>query len=111
VRVGTEIAYRLRWQIFPMTWRSRISEYEDGRLFADEMLKGPYKRWYHRHLFNSVPDGVEVTDIVVYELPFGPLGRLVHRIAVRTQLEAIFEHRREAIARIFGSVERPGVPS
>lgn len=111
VRIGTEIAYRLRWQIFPMTWRSRISEYEEGRLFADEMLKGPYKRWYHRHLFESVPGGVEVTDVVAYELPWGLLGRLVHRIAVRSQLEAIFDHRQEATANIFGSPEPSGLPS
>jgi ligand-binding SRPBCC domain-containing protein len=111
VRLGTEISYRLRWRIFPMTWRSRISEYEDGRLFADEMLKGPYKRWYHRHLFKSVPGGVEVVDIVAYELPFGPLGRLVHRIAVRSQLESIFEYRHRATARIFGALAEWGVPS
>ena len=102
VRKGTEIAYRLHWHLFPLTWTARISEYEEGGLFADEMLKGPYKVWYHRHLFATVADGVEVTDIVEYELPFGPLGRLVHTTAVRSQLEAIFDYRRDAIARIFG---------
>jgi len=105
VRLGTEIAYCLRWQIFPMTWRSRISEYEEGRLFADEMLKGPYKRWYHLHLFKSVPGGVEVTDIVAYELPFGRLGRIAHWIAVRSQLEAIFDYRFVATDKVFGSLE------
>ena len=111
VRRGTEILYRLRWQIFPMTWRSRISEYEEGVLFADEMLKGPYKRWYHRHLFSEVPGGVEVRDLVEYVLPFGPLGDLVHALTVRSQLEAIFAYRREAIERIFHPSHSEGVPS
>ena len=102
VRKGTEIDYRLRWQVFPMKWRSRISEYVEGELFADEMLRGPYKRWYHRHLFTTVPSGVEVRDVVRYQLPFGPLGRLAHAMTVRRQLEAIFDYRREAIAGIFG---------
>ncbi len=111
VREGTEIEYRLRWQVFPMKWRSRISEYVEGEMFADEMLSGPYTRWYHRHLFTSVPDGVEMTDIVQYQLPLGPLGRLAHAMTVRSQLEAIFDYRRSAIARIFGLPLPAGTPS
>ncbi|MEJ2202786.1 MAG: SRPBCC family protein [Gemmatimonadota bacterium] len=102
VRRGTEIDYRLRWQVFPMRWRSRISEYVEGELFADEMLSGPYRRWYHRHFFTAVPDGVEVRDVVQYQLPLGPLGRLAHVMTVRGQLDAIFDYRHGAITRIFG---------
>jgi len=111
VRTGTEIAYRLRWQVFPMTWRSRISEYEERVLFADEMLSGPYRRWYHTHLFKEAPGGVEMRDVVEYELPFGLLGRLVHAFTVRRQLEAIFAYRRGAIARIFDPSRTIGAPS
>ena len=111
VRRGTEIAYRLRWQIFPITWRSVISEHVEGKLFADEMLTGPYKWWHHLHRFRSTPDGVEVTDLVQYELPFGLLGRLVHTLVVRGQLEEIFDYRREAITRIFGPPRLAGAPS
>ena len=98
---GTEITYRFRWHIFPMVWKSRISEYVGNTLFADKMLKGPYRSWHHSHLFRSVPDGVEVTDMVRYELPFGLLGQLVHTLVVRSQLEAIFDYRREAITKMF----------
>lgn len=101
VRVGTEIAYSLRLHGFPMRWRSRISEYAEGEYFADEMLSGPYKRWYHRHLFRSVPGGVEIEDVVEYTLPFGPLGRLAHAVAVRRQLEQIFDYRAAQTARLF----------
>jgi hypothetical protein len=101
VRVGTELEYRLRWQGMPMSWRSRISEYERNAHFADEMLRGPYARWYHLHLFEARPGGVEMVDRIEYELPLGPLGRLVHRLVVGPQLEAIFDYRRDTIARIF----------
>jgi ligand-binding SRPBCC domain-containing protein len=101
VRLGTEIEYRLTWRVFPMRWVSRISEYGQGRMFADEMLSGPYAQWYHRHYFSEVPRGVRVVDVVEYRLPVGPLGRLVHSVTVRRQLEAIFDFRRQAIERIF----------
>lgn len=107
--LGTEIDYRLRWKGVPMRWRSRISEYEPGNSFADEMLSGPYERWYHRHLFRPVADGIEMVDIVDYVLPFGPLGRLAHAVLVRAQLEAIFDFRCAAIAARFG--HRASLPS
>jgi len=102
VELDTVIDYRLRWQAFPMRWRSRISEYEPGVLFADEMLAGPYRRWYHRHFFSAVDGGVEMRDVVDYTLPLGPLGRFAHAAVVRRQLESIFDYRRAAVERIFG---------
>ncbi|MDE0899708.1 MAG: SRPBCC family protein [Longimicrobiales bacterium] len=101
MRLGTRISYRLRWQAFPMTWRSRISDYEPDSMFSDEMLSGPYRRWYHRHYFENVESGVLMTDLIEYELPLGPLGELTHSLVVRSQLKGIFEFRRLAIERIF----------
>lgn len=103
VRLGTVIDYRLRWQGVPMRWRSRISEYEPGVLFADEMLVGPYRHWYHRHRFRPVASGIEMVDVVVYELRFGVLGALAHSARIRAQLEGIFDYRRDVIGRIFGA--------
>jgi ligand-binding SRPBCC domain-containing protein len=101
VRVGARIGYRLHLHGLPLRWESRIAEYVEGQLFADEMLRGPYRRWYHRHLFRTVPGGVEIADIVDYRLPLGVLGRLAHVVAVRRQLSAIFGYRERRIAQLF----------
>ena len=100
VERGTEIDYRLRWHVVPMRWRSRISEYEENRTFVDEMLRGPYAFWRHRHDFAEVATGIEIVDVVEYRLPFGLIGRLAHASVVRSQLEAIFDFRQEATRRI-----------
>jgi ligand-binding SRPBCC domain-containing protein len=105
IRLGTEIDYRLRWRVFPLRWRSRISEYHEGVMFADEMLVGPYRRWYHRHLFRAAADGVEMVDVVEYEMPLGPLGRAAHAALVRRQLDAIFDYRRDTVSRIFARTQ------
>jgi ligand-binding SRPBCC domain-containing protein len=101
VRVGTRIRYRLRLHGIPLRWESRITEYVAGERFADEMLEGPYRQWYHRHLFRAVSGGVEITDIVDYRLPLGALGRLAHVVAVRRQLQAIFDYRERRVAQLF----------
>lgn len=105
VRLGTRIRYRLRLNGIPLHWESVIAEYEADRMFADEQVRGPYRRWYHRHRFRAVDGGVEIEDLVEYELPLGVLGQLVHSAIVRRQLRQIFEFRRERVRERFGDLD------
>ncbi len=100
IRAGTLISYHLRVHGVPVRWVSRIEEWEPGRQFVDLQLKGPYRRWHHRHRFDAVDGGTRVTDRVDYELPLGPLGELAWRLFVRRDLERIFDHRRRAVAEL-----------
>ena len=68
---------------------------------------GPYRDWYHRHLFSPVPGGVAIEDVVEYRLPFGPLGRLAHAAFVRRQLGRIFDYRARVIGARFPSQPAP----
>lgn len=106
MRAGLEIDYRIRPLLgIPMRWRTRIDEYEPPFSFSDVQLRGPYRRWEHRHTFTSVPGGTLIGDDVTYALPLGPLGGLAHRLVVRTQLLEIFRHRARTIAAIFATPE------
>ena len=111
MRAGLEIDYRIRPLLgIPMRWRTRIDGYEPPVAFSDIQLRGPYRRWEHRHTFTSVPGGTLIEDDVTYSLPLGPLGELAHRLVVRNQLLEIFRHRGRTIAGIFatpGPNERP----
>jgi ligand-binding SRPBCC domain-containing protein len=104
---GTRISYRLRLHGVPLTWTSRIDSFSAPTHFVDNQLAGPYAQWRHRHTFRQVADGVEMTDDVEYRLPFGLLGRFVHWLVVRRELEAIFDRRNEVIAGLFGVPDRP----
>ncbi len=42
----------------PLQWVTRIDEVEPLHMFVDTQLKGPYKRWWHRHTFEAVQGGV-----------------------------------------------------
>ncbi len=103
VKRGTKIRYKIKWLGLSMIWESLIAEYEQNERFADEMLRGPYRNWYHTHLFRSVPEGVEISDRVEYSLPFGPLGGLAHWLLVRRQLRAIFDYREKRIVELLGT--------
>lgn len=110
VSEGTRIAYRLRLHGIPIRWESRITEFQENAIFADEQLVGPYRHWYHRHLFRSVPGGVAIGDEVKYQLPFGVLGQVAHAVFVRRQLGQIFDYRARAIAARFPYMAGEGRP-
>jgi ligand-binding SRPBCC domain-containing protein len=100
-RLGTRIRYRLRVRGLPIRWESRIAEYAENDIFADEQVVGPYRSWYHRHQFRSLPGGVAIEDVVEYRMPLGLLGRVAHAVFVRRQLEQIFDYRARVIAERF----------
>jgi hypothetical protein len=102
VREGTLIRYRLRWRVFPIYWTTRITTWDPPHRFVDEQLKGPYQLWRHEHRFVPEGSGTRIHDEVQYLLPFGALGRIVHRIRVRNDVESIFAYRRSAITSVFG---------
>lgn len=86
----------------PMKWVTEIKYVHDKEFFVDEQRKGPYKIWHHEHHFKEVEGGVEMTDIVSYEIPFGVLGRIAHPILVKRKLEEIFDYRFRKVEEIFG---------
>lgn len=105
MREGLEIEHRIRPLLgIPMTWRSRIDAWEPPFGFTDRQLRGPYRRWEHRHIFTALPDGAtRIDDEVTYQLPLGPLGSVAHALVVKAQLEAIFRHRARTIEAIFAT--------
>lgn len=104
MREGLVIDYRLRPLLGISTgWRTRIDSYDPPHGFSDVQLRGPYRRWEHRHTFAALDGGTQVEDEVTYELPLGPLGAIAHRLLVRPELERIFRHRARAIEAVFVS--------
>jgi len=102
MRVGTLIDYRLRVHGIPLSWTTRIEQWDPGVGFVDRQIAGPYRLWHHRHTFHAQGAGTVVSDVVDYALPFGPLGELAHRLLVRRDLERIFAHRHAVAARELG---------
>jgi ligand-binding SRPBCC domain-containing protein len=97
VRCGTLIHYALRWRVFPIRWTTEIKEWNPPHRFVDVQLKGPYKLWHHEHRFYAEGNSTRIVDEVQYALPFGAIGRLVHRVKVKKDVEEIFAYRRKAV--------------
>lgn len=84
-----------------LKWRTEILDVKPPYFFKDIQLKGPFKKWEHSHYFKEVDGKVLMTDVVVYELPLGWIGNMVHSLTVRRRVKKIFEYRREILESMF----------
>ncbi len=103
VQQGTQIRYRLKLHGIPVYWLTEITEWNPPYRFVDEELKGPYKQWRHIHTFEAHGSRTKMNDEVQYALPFGILGRIVHALNVRKDVNRIFDYRSQRIDAIFAN--------
>ena len=77
----------------PLKWRTRIVTLNKPFYFVDEQIKGPYQFWEHRHTFIQKENGVLVRDEIIYQLPFGFAGKIIHSLLVQKKLEEMMDYR------------------
>jgi ligand-binding SRPBCC domain-containing protein len=97
MKPGATIAYALRVRGIPLRWLTEIERWNPPYEFVDVQAKGPYKVWRHTHRFSEVAGGTLIEDSIEYALPFGPLGRLVHRLQIARDLSRIFDYRTQRV--------------
>ncbi|SMO69652.1 SRPBCC family protein [Solitalea koreensis] len=107
IHEGMEIDYNVSPFLgIEIKWKTRITQVEFQKSFTDFQEKGPFKYWNHRHEFVPNEKGVFMNDTVDYELPFGFLGTLAHQVLVKNKLEKIFNHRFNALEKMFNDTKK-----
>lgn len=99
---GMIVSYRVSpFGGITVPWVTEITHVREPDFFVDEQRSGPYRFWHHQHHFRAVAGGVEMTDLVHYQLPFGCLGDLVVGALVERRVAAIFAYRRRVLVELF----------
>lgn len=110
IQQGTKITYRLRLHGLPISWTSRVEEWEPPNGFTDVQIRGPFRLWRHRHEFIAERQGTRVRDTVHYRVPCARLLHILRLPWVDRDLEQIFRYRQQIIANLFGG-KKPHPPS
>jgi ligand-binding SRPBCC domain-containing protein len=76
---------------------SIISGLEFPIYFKDEQLRGAFKSFSHEHHFKQVGDNVIMTDIFIFESPFGILGQLFNRFVLTNYMRKFLMTRNAII--------------
>jgi ligand-binding SRPBCC domain-containing protein len=105
MKKGALIDYRLQLHGLPIKWRTEIEAWQPPRRFVDQQLRGPYKRWYHEHTFESLSSNQTLAKDRVHYIP--RFGSLVHKYFVKPDLLKIFTYRQEQLVKHFTTLPAP----
>jgi ligand-binding SRPBCC domain-containing protein len=93
IELGEEVTWQARHFGLIHTHRARITAFERPAHFRDSMVAGRFKRFEHDHVFDEVAGLTRMRDILDFESPCGPLGRLVDRFVLSGYLSRLLRRR------------------
>lgn len=98
IRDGGTATLQLRFGPFSKRWIARHRDYEKGRGFADEQLKGPFAEWLHTRRFVPQDENSSLLDErIEYRLPLGSLGQTFGGRYAQKRLERTFRWRHQRL--------------
>lgn len=77
----------------PLLWEAKITKATPPTGFEDLQIKGPFKYWHHKHIFQPKGDHTLLIDELEYEPPFGILGTIANTLFIDRDLENMFAYR------------------
>ncbi len=99
IDAGGEVLLRVTKGPVSAKWLVRHTAFEQGKLFRDEQVDGPFAHWGHDHIFEDTPGGgTTYVDKVDWDLPAGPILKFVGGVAAgRRELERMFRFRHQRL--------------
>jgi ligand-binding SRPBCC domain-containing protein len=97
IGVGEQVEWR--GKAFGLWWkhRSEITIYDGPQRFRDSMVNGAFKSYEHDHYFAINGGATIMRDVVCFEAPAGPIGKIVDRLLLDRYLYRLIVQRAETI--------------
>ena len=106
MKEGQLIDYSLKiLYLIKLHWRTLITDYQKPYKFIDQQIKGPYTLWHHTHTFEEKNGGTLIKDNLKYVIPFGWIGRVIHFIYIKHDINGIFQYRHKILNDIFSEIK------
>lgn len=94
IETGATVKMKMKAGNFSYNWFAKHTDYTEGRLFRDEQVRGPFKRWIHTHQFDPVSaGGSQISDTIEYEFPVNPIAAPLFNQLIQKKLSRIFAFR------------------
>ncbi|PHN94149.1 cell division protein [Maribacter sp. 6B07] len=76
---------------------TKITEFEYPNYFTDEMMKGAFKNFKHKHVFESRQNSTLMTDYFDYTSPLGFLGKIADSLFLKKYMTNFLKKRNTTI--------------
>ena len=88
---GGRVLLRVRHGPTEFKWEARHTAFEEGRMFRDEQVSGPFQKWIHTHRFIPADDGgCFMEDEVEWGPPMGTAALLVAEGFIEKELTRLY---------------------
>ena len=105
IGAGETVTWRGRHFGFMVKHTSRITAFAFPSHFQDSMVRRMFQRFSHDHYFETKNDLTVMSDVMEFQAPFGFVGRLAEKMALREHLRSLLEKRNYCIKRVAESDE------
>ena len=76
---------------------SEITKMNRPVFFEDSMMKGAFKSMRHEHHFREMNGKTIMTDVFIYETPFGIFGKFFNLLILKNYMKNLLEQRNQTI--------------
>lgn len=97
IKQGESVTWKAKHLYKTRFMTVKITEMKSPDYFEDIMEKGDFVSYEHRHHFKAVNNGTIMIDEVVFEAPYGAIGKLFSRIYLTGYMKQLIDKRNNTI--------------
>lgn len=97
IEYGDKVTFSARHMGARWKLSSEIIKFDPPNKFTDRMLKGPFKKLLHEHIFDERDGITTMTDRMQVHSPFGIVGRLFDSMVLEGYMRKFLEKRCNSI--------------
>lgn len=105
IGINEEVTWRAKHFGIYQNLTSKITAYKYPDYFESTMVKGAFKKIYHRHEFEQKGEFTIMKDRFDFEAPMGILGRIASALVLFIYMKRLLEERNKIIKRVAESDE------
>lgn len=99
INLGESVTWRAKHFGIYFEMTNKITTMEYPNLFIDEMIRGPFKKLHHQHLFKTIDTQTEMTDIFEFAAPLCILGWVAENLFLTRYMKQLLVVRNKARGR------------
>ncbi len=97
IGLGQTVTFEGRHLGFSQRLTVRVVEFDRPRRFVDAMIQGKFRSFVHVHEFIAENGETLMIDTLIWESPFGILGRVVDGLLLRRHLTGLVSMRNQRL--------------
>lgn len=98
IQNGEKAMLKIKKYGFSFLWEAEHTKYHKNHFFQDNLIKGPFKEWMHKHYFITHEKNSFLRDCIEYKLYAERFFGIIAKPLVKKELNRMFNYRHAVTA-------------